>query len=688
MAHRARALLVAAALLVLPALAPAAQACFGVPCGRIYPVILIKIPDQEPVYDVEVGVPLVLDATLTFTFDMDAEGYTVTGPNEQIVIHFEYPRKPRWADIAVEPPQIVVPVEDPRYVQPSTEAGGAQAQFVFTVPIQITATVTGQAILRDGYDYAKLLVFAKSSESGLYQSGYGIKEVRIAPEGALHESDVAGSRDVYAVSPLPQLDLQPVEAVVAGVRATLTPGTGAQFWQPTPLGFELDPPPAGRVHLAIHDERGDLVAQRGPLERGAPLEMNATFVRPGLHTATLTLLDDGTGAAPPIVLALPFQAGEVSAEGHAFPKSLVATTTEAIPTPTASQADALVQFERDMPFFAFDKAQSVTAMVALVTPGVGPLSTGLANLQFEVVDPEGNVLNAGTVDPQPASAVKSFRVGSLPLDGWYVLRVKGTGAPMGAAYTARVEVNYAVPLDARNLADGAPDATGGLLGLGGGNVTLPIDALAVWAPTPFTPVREGAERAQYAMTIYDENGTLAYATGLREGSATFSAPAPGTYRAYVFVEPVAPSAAFPPVSRAFTFDVGTNGTTTATAFEIDDVHVAATSPASTPVVGIYQVRILEAGAAVEGADLAWTDAEGQPAEPTTPGTYLAFARRSGEGNVAVRVAYDAPVTLTGPDAQPQAQPAPESSVPSLAAVTVLAALGAVAVAAALLRRRA
>ena len=66
----------------------------------------------------------------------------------------------------------------------------------------------------------------------------------------------------------------------------------------------------------------------------------------------------------------------------------------------------------------------------------------------------------------------------------------------------------------------ASDATGPLLGVGGVNVTIPQGA-AVWAPSDLTPtVAEGAAAPRYQITVYDEAGAAAYASGAREGGTT------------------------------------------------------------------------------------------------------------------------------------------------------------------------
>lgn len=685
--------LVLAALLALPLVAPTSGAC-AVPCGRIYPLILIQLDGDATMWNVTKAAPVTVDATLTYKFDMMNEGYTAASPNEPVVIRFEYPRKPDWADITVEPEAITVDVNNPTYAQPDlAEPTNPQAQFVFSAPITIRVSLVGQPILKDGYDFAKLLVFAKSTESGLYQSGYGIKELRVVPEGALHEADVAGTRDVFTTSPLPALALAPVTASFAGTSVTLTPPAAPAFWVPGEFIATVEPALRGRMVLAIHDEWGALVASTTPVDSATgEARVNATIAKPGRHTATLTLLPDSGTLTPPMTYALDFDAGALDAEGFAYPKSYLVATSEPIPRPLGSSADALAQFERDIPFFAYDTAQSVSASVALVSDAPVDLGRSAANLQFSLHDPDGNMLQAGSVDP--TKPTWSIRVGSLPIDGWYVLRVKGVGVPVTARFDARIEAAYAAAPLARNRADGVPDLTGGVVPLAGGNLTLPVDALAVWAPGDLTPAIDRGEGVAYSVTVYDAQGRLAYASGVREGASTFSPPAPGAYRAFVFAEPTLRGLPFSPMVRAFAFDVGGVNVTVASTFAIDDVYEAPGAATDT-LLGFHAVHVLPGAAAptVEGGDL--VDANGGAADGAAEGVvYLRVvgAGPSPQGGplpVKLEQSYGSPVSLGGPRAEaPEGAAGGEDgfAVPGLAVGVALAAVGALAVAIALVRR--
>lgn len=680
-----------ALLLALPLAASAGSEC-GVPCGRIYPLILIQLESDQPTWPLAQGVPVEVPALLTYKFDMMNEGYTAATPNEPITIRFEYPRKPDWVDIAVEPEVINVDVMNPTYVQPDLEEPtNPQASYAFSIPITITVTLQGQAVLKDGYDHHKLLVFAKSTESGLYQAGYGIKELRVVPEGAVHEADVAGSRDVFTASPLPPLGLEGGASSFAGTTFTLTPPSAAAWWAPAEFVATVDPAPAGKMVFAIHDETGALVASTAPLDASAgEARMNVTLAKPGRHTATLTLVPNAGTMTPPMTYAVPFDAGALVADGFAYLKTYVVSVSETTPAPLASSADVLAQFERDIPFYAFDTAQGVSTTVTLKTASPLPvdLGRGAANLQFSVHDPDGNVLGAGSVDPtKPTWGV---RVGSLPLDGWYVVRLKGIGLPAASAFDVRVEATYAAPPQERNRADGVADPTGPLLGLGGVNLTLPIETLGVWAPSDLTPALDNGAAARYSVTVYDANGTLAYASGLREGPASLTTPAPGSYRAFVYAEPVLGDVPFSPVVRAFAFDVGAATVTIASTFAIDDGFEAPLAATDT-LLGFHAVRVLPGASepSVSGGEL--VDADGNAADGNAPGTYWlrASGRATSPEGTEIRASFEqsyaSAVTMEGPDAA-VAPTGTGLPVPGLAMGLGLVALGLAAVAIALFRR--
>lgn len=659
--------LLLALLLAAPVLGalPSTDACAGAtsagpsaaeapPCGKIYPTILITSSGAPAPAPLTRGATLDVPLTVVYRFDALNDGYSAVSPTDPVRVSFEFPRKPAWADLKVEPESFDVPVDDPSHFQPDPTANPPALVFESSQRIVVHVQLTGQAVLRDGFDDAKLLVFAKSTENGLYQAGYGIKEIRVRPEGALHESDVAGLRDRYSVSPLPALSLAPVSRAFGGTTVTVTPPQDAKFWESQPWNVKIDPAPAGRMIVAVHDEAGDLVAIRGPLESAAgATTLNVTLAKPGLHTVSVTLLPSTGVHAPPMTFALDIIAGDLKAEGYQYTKVYVVDASGSVPPPVGNTADTTTQWERDVPFFAFDTAQAVTALLTLTTPGApDTVGRGLANIQFTLLDPDGNNLGQSSVDPTKPQW--PIRVGSVPQDGWYTLRLRGVGLPSAAAYDARIEVDYATPPTARNRADGVADVTASTLSRGGRNMTLPLADLSVWNAGDITPKLDHAAGATFALTVTDLHGAPQYATSLRATKMSFTPPAPATFRAFVYADPATANAPFAPLVRAFTFDVGAGRPVVAQRFAIEDAPLApTTAPSQEALVAIYAIPAAASGGkgdgSAAGGRVELVDAQGKKAEPGASGpSWLdAYATNTGpERTMAVKYALDLPAAVT------------------------------------------
>lgn len=151
----------------------------AVPCGYIYPLLVLSFPDYDGVNPVDVeGGERVLEGSLTYRFDVTNEGYGLQDPQQEIRITFEFPKKPAWVDVSMEPAEIPILVL-PIYIVPDvSNPASPVANFVYTAPIALTVRATADA--PDDAVFSKALVFAKSTESGLYKAAYGIKEVRVA----------------------------------------------------------------------------------------------------------------------------------------------------------------------------------------------------------------------------------------------------------------------------------------------------------------------------------------------------------------------------------------------------------------------------------------------------------------------------------------------------------------------------
>lgn len=170
----------------------AASSC-APPCGEINPRILFEFEEltRDPV-DTSAGDQIVFDGTVTYWFDADDEGYVPPDPQTPIVIQFTFPRMPAWAQMSIEPATIEVEtIACPECPQASADdPTRPQLHWEYTEPVTMTIDVLDVPEPTPGYDYGKLQVFAKSTESGIYNPGYGIREVRIATDGALEANSL------------------------------------------------------------------------------------------------------------------------------------------------------------------------------------------------------------------------------------------------------------------------------------------------------------------------------------------------------------------------------------------------------------------------------------------------------------------------------------------------------------------
>lgn len=182
------------ALGVLLALAPAVagdvvdtseatDAACSPPCGEINPRITFTFPDmgEEPI-QLQEGESVTFDGEVVYWTDTDDEGHAPHDPTEDIVIRFSFPRLPTWASMEVEPTEILVPVSScPQCFETDADSDRPDTNYEYTEELQLTLTAEDPPEATTGYDYGKLQLFAKSTESGIYNPGYGIREVRVMP---------------------------------------------------------------------------------------------------------------------------------------------------------------------------------------------------------------------------------------------------------------------------------------------------------------------------------------------------------------------------------------------------------------------------------------------------------------------------------------------------------------------------
>lgn len=710
----------AAAALPEGPLDASAPAC-GVPCGYIYPLILLTVEGKNEPRALAAGESLTIPATITYRFDVVNEGFTVPDPQQPIVITFEYPKKPEWATLSVEPAQIEVPIQ-PQYIQPdASDPQNLQGQYVFVTDIAITVAAPGQAVLADGFDYAKLLVFAKSTESGLYKAGYGIKELRMQPEGAVHASELA-SAPARVVADVAPATFEASTLRAPGVTLTLTPPAGPVLaWESAE--FELvaeasapDALPLGIVATLL-DESGVAHYSTGlRTPQDGRLALSLTLPGVGMHTLAVLVAPPPGGVAALATQAFAFPllvAPPAGADAVRMPEAFVAGFSELV-TGASGSAEPLAQFTKDLAFPVLPGSSGATVALALRTDGAPPLPTGPGSVSFQLLDPEGAVVLQGGADS--ANAAREYDAGALPGQGLYRLRVSGAGVPFVTAFDAMVTVSYDDPPVADVAQDGVADAVLSPVAIGAVSVTIAQpDAIAPWVAAPLAFSLAGFDGAavSYSATIVDSAGALVYSSHFRVGdpvgfAVPFLAPAPGDYTALLFVQPGSSGVrGFEGTVLAFPLRAGTPDAATTTlpaTLELADAGTVA-AHSSTSVAMQQRVRVLDGASPIAvsvgalprpgGAILVRAlDADGNVAAEASgaqasldglaPGEYVVQVVIDTAGETAFEAAlsasYATPPVLENPLFPAGEAPAPRSFLPAPASALVFAALAAVALA--------
>lgn len=153
------------------------------PCGEINPRITFTFPDlgDEPI-DLQAGESATFQGEVVYWTDTDDEGHAPHNPSEDIVIRFSFPRLPTWASMSVSPNEVTVPVSTcPDCFQAETGSSNPTTHYEYRQQIELTVTAEDTPKATTGYEYGKLQLFAKSTESGIYNPGYGIREVQVTP---------------------------------------------------------------------------------------------------------------------------------------------------------------------------------------------------------------------------------------------------------------------------------------------------------------------------------------------------------------------------------------------------------------------------------------------------------------------------------------------------------------------------
>ncbi len=590
----------------------------SIPCGYIYPLITIEPHDDQDVRDLPRSGNVTVDATLTWKFDMDQEGFTLNDPTKPIEIVFEFPRKPAWAGMSVEPSKIEVPIS-PQYVEPETDDPSEPgATYRYTHDITITLGQRSQAVLPPGEDTTKLLVFAKSSESGLYKPSYGIKQLAVQPEDPIHRAEEGSAVD--AVEPAPQ-PLETIQRSLGPVDLTLEAEQDARYFRPTPLTARVTTPDGesvgpARLSLSLIDEEGQVLYATGPRHAEAGvLHTNLTLPEPGQYRVAVTAEPTAQTEVrwQPASLALPLHTGPTDQGPVELEPQYQATYTELVTEVSGESDDPAGQYEKFIPFPVYEDANgaSFAFFLGTDTPATrGP--TGTANLNVAILDPTGAVLAQGTFDP--ANPTLRMPVGGLPGPGLYQIHVYGAGANpdalAGATYDVEMSVSYDGTPIVKDIRDGVFAMPGSTHHADVG-ITLQHEHLTPWTPTTLeVPITDGngtplEDDVDVILTVTDADGNLVHTTGRTTatgGTVTANITYPGVGPFFVTVVPEAQAAGerhWQPTALTSTVHVGGHDTPRITLPDTFHAAYEATVDAgSTEDVRTYPVPVLTAATEV------------------------------------------------------------------------------------------
>ncbi|MHB8603621.1 MAG: hypothetical protein ACYDCK_00065 [Thermoplasmatota archaeon] len=683
----------------------------SVPCGYIYPVITIAAENASRARSLSSGETLELPAKLTFTFDMINEGFTAPDPQNPIVVSFEYPRKPDWAAMSVEPPQIPIPIE-PQYVQlDPSDPNNLQGHYVYTTAIKVIVSEKGVPVLPDGRSTADLIVFAKSTESGLYKSGYGIKELHVAPTSFITESAARGNAKPPVIIDAGTPRLGAIERVARGFTAKLEPPQGAlEFWKPLPFTLDVAPRASGATVtalLALVGPDGAPLESSGPrtVDSNGKIAFNLTLVE-AARTTLVAFVTASDASFAPQAIAFPLDLStDAPSDQIRYGKEMRIVETETVSAigARADTANPLLQYERDFPFQVLPLASGAVVTLGLIPPAGSPVTTGPANLNVQMLDPTGAVVLQGTVDA--ANPQRTFEAGALPGAGQYALRVFGTGLPSAANYRFDLDVQYDENAIGPRVGDLArAPAT---LPLGTFNATFDATnasrGASLWTPMQLALTFKGAPGAlASALTVVDAEGTTLAATGeaddATKAEASFTPPAPGTDLAIFYVAPPAmPPRVFEPFLIVQPLDIEPNASGAIALPARYEIRAAGAIPAtpadgsavlaefrvpamaadvtlaSSEVAGGVTVTIEKPQCGASGAIPCWANARVSGSAPPAGGTYAA----------KITASYASAPTL---NLAPAAGDGGRNRLPTVSPVMLLAILGLAALSIAARRR--
>lgn len=553
--------LLAAVLLAL--LAPQGLACGGVPCGYVYPRLLFELGERGHRYTLTSDEPLRLEGTLTFTWDITAEGLAVQNPTVPIVVTFQFPRKPDWLHVEVEPAELQIPIS-PEHVEATNTPTGVQLVYRYTAPIAVEASLDGPPVV-DPEQPPSLLILAQSSESGLYKPGFGVRDLPLELPEALVQTAREGAASELRVGAPEPLALGPLELEFEGATLSLQAGAPVELWKPASLVARAlrGSSPARAVDMAasVVDEDNEILYTTGLRHRAdGALSFGFTFPEPG-HYRVLVAARPVPGASDlgiaPVVAEFDLVLPGLEYDALRYPDAYRARYVEPTSELHANAQDLPRQFEKLVRFPVLAGADSVAVQVRLGASGAAALGAG--SIYASVLGPQDEELAYGKLDALSPTLDARLK-GPLPA-GEYKVRLVGTGLnPQGQAGSVlTIDVGVFYPEQPLGLvrAKGEPRLlVGGAVSLGTGNMELDLvlhEEPALWKPLHAMLVakdREGrvALHPDFILTVRGPDGfggeRVLYTTGHRHPHdgllhVGLAFPAPGLYTISAFAAPTA-----------------------------------------------------------------------------------------------------------------------------------------------------
>lgn len=210
-------LFICLAIAGLVGLPSAAAHCQNVPCGPIPVVLELKFAKYKGL-TFDGTTEVVLNGTVSMYVNVDNEGWIYDKENPPKMT-LRFPRVPPWVAAEVEPKELTVPVDDPKYL--SNEGAPNEVQFFWEHPVTVTITKlreptpeeispTSKWIRKSDGTYRVTLTASTTgsyagqstfgSQYGLME-GYAIKDFRFTPEPGLAPQGPDATRTASGAAP-------------------------------------------------------------------------------------------------------------------------------------------------------------------------------------------------------------------------------------------------------------------------------------------------------------------------------------------------------------------------------------------------------------------------------------------------------------------------------------------------------